>query len=136
MRSPVTEDDDPLRAQLYADIRPLANMSIRDALQVMSLGGEAHWKDPQRRLFSKEHSVHVRFNFYDSNNFLGLYRDSHGFKRLHSVPAEEVFTVKPVDVMTKELDFAKCTDVGKIRIVDPVFFAAVCLFISHSQIKQ
>ena len=133
--NPITTD--PMKAKLYSDIRPLANMSIRDALHVISEGPiEIFWRDPHKKLFSKEQTVYMQLNFWDAQNFFGLFEDNNGFKRMYSVSLDVFLAVKPIDVTSKELDFVESDDVGKIRIGDPIPFAALCLFIAHAEIKQ
>lgn len=132
---PITSD--AVKAKLYNDIRPLANMTIRDAAHVISEGFiEVYWRDPHKRFFSKEQTVYIRLNFWDAQNFVGLFQDPHGFKRLYSVSLDVFLAVKPIDVTSNELDFIESDDVGKVRLTDIIPFAAMCLFIAHAEIKQ
>ena len=125
----------PMKQDLYADIRPIANMGIVDALKVVSMGGYAHWKDPNTRFFSKDHLVFLKFDFYDSRNFLGVYYDSKLFKRLHSMSIDEFFSGKPTDLDDKGFDFVQAESIRKLRLIDQAFFSAFCLFFCYSEVR-
>ena len=127
---------DGKKAKVFEAIRPVANINVQDALQVLSVGGTGHWKDPRKLLFSKEHLVYIRFNFFDAVNFFAIFVDPHGLKRICSVSAEEFLDNKRFDVATKEIEFSDKTVLGRLRISEDVFFAALGLLVSHTTIHH
>jgi hypothetical protein len=118
------------KSRLFEAIKPTSALTIRDALQVLSLGGVAYWKDPRKKLFSKEKTVFAEFSFYDPDNFLCIYEDSFGLKRIMSIPASALFDSKHPNVETREIECG--TDI--LRFHDETFFSAVCLLLCHGQL--
>jgi hypothetical protein len=118
------------RSKLFDAVRQISPLTIKDALQVLSVGGIAYWRDPHKKIFSKEKTVYTEFNFYDSDNFLAIYLDSSCMKRLSSIRASSLLDCREPDFDFRELEM----NGEKIRFHDPMFFSAICLFLCHAQL--
>jgi len=131
-----TDQNEAKINELFQAVRQKAVLSIRDALHILSLGGEALWRDPRRRIFSKERLVSLKFNFFDPSSFICLFRDSNGFKRICSESVDSFFGLACANVETQEIEFEKTTSsnpygIEKIKIPDETFFSAVALLLCH-----
>jgi hypothetical protein len=116
--------------KLFEDIRSNSTLSVKDAASVASHGGIGHWRDPKKRIFSKEHTVYLSFNFHDATNFLGIYSESLRFKRMCSLSLDDFLHYKKIDTNTLTITFR---GVEEVRFHDITFFYAVCLLICHGQ---
>ena len=123
------------RDQFLQAVRETAVLSIRDALHIVAMGGTGHWRDPRKRIFSKVRLVSLKFNFFDQYNFMCIYQDRHGFKRICSESVEDFFCFESVHVESQELIFSdknKKYGVGKIKIIDEIFFSAIALLLCYA----
>lgn len=123
-------DGNAVKSKFFEAVRQKTVLSIRDALHIVALGGEVHWKDTRGLIFSKDRLVTLKFNFFDPDAFMCIYLDRHGFKRVCAESVKNFFRFQSADHLAQEIVFDK---IHKIRVPDETFFSALALLVCYGE---